>query len=143
MAVWPGVSGTRTTLSGRQVFLSLVNSAVRGRNVSCLQMGAGALLRFHTTPADPHPCKKRNARMGHCAGNISAIAFQSFVLGETDLLTICRQVDLFHFLNFRDHDCVRAGALEYGAAGADVFADEGHQLLALIGVGHFVGDGEI
>ena len=54
-----------------------------------------------------------------------------------ELLPIYRQVDLFHFLNFHDHNRMRSCPLEYGAAGAHVFADEGHQFLALIGVGHF------
>jgi hypothetical protein len=66
-----------------------------------------------------------------------------FVLGEPELLPIDRQVDLFHFLNFRDHNRMRPCPLKYGSAGPHVFADEWHQFLPLIRVGHFVGDGKI
>jgi hypothetical protein len=59
------------------------------------------------------------------------------------LLPIYRQLDLFHFLNLRDHNRVRPFALKYGSASSHVFADELHQFLPLIRVGHFVGDGEI
>ena len=39
---------------------------------------------------------------------------------------VCPRFLVFYFLYFRDHDCVGAGALECGAGGAYVFADEGH-----------------
>jgi hypothetical protein len=38
---------------------------------------------------------------------------------------------------------MRPCPLKYGSAGPHVFADEWHQFLPLIRVGHFVGDGKI
>src|SRR5258708_1303879 len=70
-------------------------------------------------------------------------SIQSSVPGEPELLSIYRQVDLFHFLNFRDDNRMRPCPLKYGPASPHVFADERHQFLPLIRVRHFVGEGEI
>jgi hypothetical protein len=60
-----------------------------------------------------------------------------------ELFLINRQGDLFHFLNFRDHDSMSPGSLKHNPARPHVFADERHQFLPLIRVRHFGRDGEI
>ena len=52
-------------------------------------------------------------------------------------------MDFLHFGDFCDDDGARAVAFEDDAGCAHIFAYEGHELLALIEVGHFVGDGEV
>jgi hypothetical protein len=60
-----------------------------------------------------------------------------------ELLPIYDQVDFSHFLNLGDHNRVRPCPLKYGPASPLVFADKWHELVPLIRVGHFGGDGEI
>jgi hypothetical protein len=63
--------------------------------------------------------------------------------GRPKLSLINGQGDLFHFLNFRDHDCMSPSSLKNNPARPHVFADEWHQFLPLIRVRHFGRDGEI
>ena len=40
-----------------------------------------------------------------------------------NLLRLCRQMYILHFLDFADHDCARSLPLEYGTAGANILAN--------------------
>jgi len=57
-------------------------------------------------------------------------------------LFLILHLDIFHFLNFRDYDCVSSGSLKHNPACPYVFTDERHQFLPPIRVRHFGRDGE-
>src|SRR6266851_3136613 len=53
-------------------------------------------------------------------------------LSAQSSLRICCQMYVLHFLYFADYDCASSLPLEYGTAGANILANERHQLLTLI-----------
>jgi hypothetical protein len=62
---------------------------------------------------------------------------------RNELLPLNRHVHFLHFLDFRDDYRVRPVALKHDSAHSHIFAHEGHQLLPLVVIRHFVRDRQI
>src|ERR1700722_14715748 len=66
---------------------------------------------------------------------LSAVAILHPLFAVRGLFLILHP-DLFHFLNFRDHDCMSSGSLKHNPARPPVLADKRHEYLPLIRIGH-------
>src|SRR3984957_9364222 len=62
---------------------------------------------------------------------------------RNDLLPLKCHMHFLHFLDFRDDNRVRPAALKHDSAHSHIFAHEGHQLLPLIVIRHFVRNRQI